>query len=356
MNFSFESPGLSVYFKKMDNYLHLPKFSPILVDLPGPPAVSWYGLMYLLGVVFVYFFVHYHIRTRKIDLEDDQFLEILLRAFLGVIVGGRLGFCFFVEPGYYLRNPLEIFYVWDGGMYFFGGMLLAMLFPVFYIRRIGKNYFDLADLVVIPVPMALGFGRIGNFINGEFWGRPSAVPWAMVFPTVPKDKWFAPGSDELLSFLLKTRIKLPVGTGAINTGPINLPRHPVQLYELVLEGVVLFLILLLFRNTGPSKPRGSVISLFLLLYGLFRFLIEFYREPVEHSAIIAGDWFTISMLFSVPMILLGGFGLLYAYNRNLPNLLYEEGSEFSSVKKSPPASSSLIRKNRKARKQIKRRG
>lgn len=319
----------------MNNHIHLPEFNPILVDLPGPPAISWYGLMYLLGVLFVYFFVFVHIRTRKIDLEDEQFMEILLRAFLGVIVGGRLGFCFFVEPAYYLRHPVEILHVWDGGMYFFGGMMLAMLFPVLYVRKIGKNYFDLADLVVIPAPIALGFGRIGNFINGEFWGRPSAAPWAMVFPTVPRDKWFAPGSEEIREFLLKTGVSLSSGPGggtteAINTALINLPRHPVQLYELVLEGILLFLILLLFRNIGRSKPRGSVTSLFLFLYGVFRFWIEFYREPVEHSAIIAGDWFTISMLFSVPMVLLGGFGLWYAYRRDLPNLLYGEGITVSS--------------------------
>ncbi len=318
----------------MDQYIELPHFDPILIDIPGPPAVSWYGLMYLCGVVFVYLFVHLHIRSKKIDLEEDQFLEVLMLAFLGVIIGGRLGFCFFVEPAYYFQNPAQIFAVWDGGMYFFGGLILAMLLPVFYVRKIHKNYFDIADLVIIPAPMALGFGRVGNFINGEFWGKPSSAPWAMIFPTVPREKWFAPGSETVQNFADSTGIQLPAGQELI-----NLPRHPVQLYELVLEGVILFLLLLLFRNIGHSKPRGAILSMFLLLYGTFRFWIEFYREPVSHSAVIAGDWFTISMLFSVPMVLLGAVGLWISYHYNQPNRLYVQVSNAEQASSHPDYSS-----------------
>ena len=202
-------------------------------------------------------------------------------------------------------------------MFFFGGLILAMFLPFFYLRKTGYNYFDVADFIIIPAPVALAFGRLGNFINGEFWGRPSTAPWAMVFPTVPQDKWFPEGSEPVQLFLNSMGDSSPGGQELI-----NLPRHPVQLYELLLEGVILYFILLLFRNIGPSKPRGSVLSLFLLSYGIFRFWIEFYREPASHSAIIAGDWFTLSMLFSIPMILLGAFGMWFACTKNSTNELY----------------------------------
>ncbi len=296
-------------------YLNVPLFNPIIIDLPGPLALSWYGFMYFLGVVFVYVFVIDHIRRKKISLSKDQFGEILIRIFMGVLVGGRLGFVFFVNPAYYLRNPLQIFAIWEGGMYFFGGFLLAVLFPIPYARKQGMHPFDLADLVIIPVPIALACGRIGNFINGEFWGRVSASPLAMIFDSVPESAWL-PTSEAWVREMAET--------AGIDTagGLVNLPRHPVQLYEFVLEGLVLYVILLLFRNVGREKPRGSVFSLFLLLYGLFRFWVEFYREPVSHSRFIGGDWFTLGMFFTIPMILGGIAGLVLSYRRRQRNELY----------------------------------
>jgi phosphatidylglycerol:prolipoprotein diacylglycerol transferase len=297
--------------------IQVPIFNPILVDLPGPLAVSWYGLMYLMGFVFAYVFVWDHIRRQRVILTNDQFMEILIRIFIGVLVGGRLGFVFFVNPGYYLRNPLQIFAVWEGGMYFFGGFLMALILPWFYIRKQKLNYFDLADFILIPAPIGLAFGRLGNFINGEFWGRPSSSPLAMVFDSVPRSEWLPVSEPWVQKIIDETGMTVLAGQSAV-----NLPRHPVQLYELVLEGVVLYAILLLFRNLGKPKPRGSVASLFLLGYGVFRFWIEFYREPVSHSAIIAGDWFTLSMLFTIPMILGGIVGLIISYRRNEENQLY----------------------------------
>lgn len=297
--------------------LTVPQFNPILLDLPGPLAVSWYGTMYLLGFLFAYVFVEHHIRRGRIVLTSEQFMEVLLRIFLGVLIGGRLGFVLFVSPGYYLQNPLHIFAVWEGGMYFFGGFIAAALFPMPYIRKIGMNYFDLADFIIIPAPMGLAFGRVGNFINGEFWGKPSDSPLAMVFESVGRSDWFDVSQAWVQEIMKNTGI-----TALPGQGTVNLPRHPVQLYELVLEGIVLYAILLLFRNIGKPKPRGSVLSLFMLGYGAFRFWIEFYREPVSHSAIIAGDWFTLSMLFSIPMILLGIAGLIISYRRNQRNELY----------------------------------
>jgi len=324
----------------MIGYIQVPSINPVMIDLPGPMAISWYGVMYLMGLLFAYLFVLYHIRKKRIELDNEQFTDILIRIFLGVIIGGRLGFCLFVNPSYYLRNPLQILAVWEGGMYFFGGLILAMILPYSYIRKIQRNYFDAADLIIIPAPIALAFGRLGNFINGEFWGRPSTAPWAMVFDTVPRSKWFPTDEGWVQDFLAEIGMRVPLSQELV-----NLPRHPVQLYELFFEGVLLFFVLLLFRDIGKPKPRGSILSLFMLTYGVLRFWIEFYREPTSHSAIIAGDWFTLSMLFSVPMVLAGAGGLLLAYTHNKPNLLY------TATSVQTPATSRKNKNKRQRRKQ-----
>ena len=297
--------------------LQVPVFNPHIVDFPGPLAVSWYGFMYLVGFFFVYLFVVDQIRRKKITLDRNQFMEILTWIVVGVLVGGRLGFVLFVNPAYFLNNPLRIFAVWEGGMYFFGGLIVPLIMVYFYVRKRQIAFFDLTDLVLIPVPIGLAFGRVGNFINGEFWGKPAASPLAMIFDSVPRDKWFPASEPWVQEIMNKTGM-----SSVQNQGLVNLPRHPVQLYELVLEGIVLYVILLLFRNIGPPKPRGSVSSLFLLGYGIFRFWVEFYREPVSHSRYIAGDWFTLSMLFTIPMILIGIFGLAFAYRKGQTNKLY----------------------------------
>jgi phosphatidylglycerol:prolipoprotein diacylglycerol transferase len=320
----------------MIGYIQAPNINPVMIDLPGPMAISWYGVMYLMGLLFAYLFVLYHIRRKRIELDNEQFTDILIRIFLGVIIGGRLGFCLFVNPSYYLRNPLRILAVWEGGMYFFGGLILAIILPYFYIRRIRRNYFDVGDLIIIPAPIALALGRLGNFINGEFWGRPSTAPWAMVFDTVPRTNWFPADESWVQEFIAAIGMRVPAEQKLV-----NLPRHPVQLYELFFEGVLLFFVLLLFRNIGKPKPRGSILSLFMLAYGAFRFWIEFYREPTSHSAIVAGDWFTLGMLFSVPMVLAGAAGLLLAFKYNKPNMLY------ISIDQSPAAS--LKYKNKRQR-------
>jgi phosphatidylglycerol:prolipoprotein diacylglycerol transferase len=301
----------------MGSYLTAPVFNPVLLDLPGPLAVSWYGMMYLCGFIFTWLFVGTHIRKNRILMTRDELSNILALIFVGVLAGGRLGFCLFVQPSYYLRNPLEILAVWDGGMYFFGGLLAAMFLPWLYIRKTKLNYLDVADLIIIPAPMALAFGRWGNFINGEFWGKPSRAPWAMVFDTVPLTDRFDAKDPGIAGWIAEIGMETPP------SGLVNLPRHPVQLYELVLEGIILFLILYLFRGLGKPKPRGSVLSLFLAAYGLMRFWIEFYRHPASHSALILGSsWFTISMLFSVPMILAGAAGLVISFRRGVPNAVY----------------------------------
>ena len=305
----------------MKSYLTAPQFNPILLELPGPLAVSWYGMMYLCGFLFAYFFVQRHIKRKQIIMSSDEFSNIIALIFLGVLAGGRLGFCLFVHPAYYLSNPLQILHVWDGGMYFFGGLIAAMFLPWLAIRKTDLNYLDVADLIIIPAPIGLAFGRFGNFINGEFWGKESQAPWAMVFSTVPKSDYFDSSVPWVSEWIAEIGMKVPP------SGLVNLPRHPVQLYELILEGIILFFILLAFRNVGKPKPRGSILSLFLLCYGLMRFWMEFYRFPTSHSAIIAGNWFTLSMLFSVPMVLAGALGLFVSFRKNVPNAVYGNPDE-----------------------------
>ena len=312
----------------MNSYLTAPRFNPILLDLPGPLAVSWYGMMYLCGFLFAYFFVRRHIKRREIVMTQDEFSNFIALIFLGVLVGGRLGFCLFVHPSYYIRHPAQILAVWDGGMYFFGGLLAAMFLPWLAIRKTDLNYLDVADLIIIPAPIGLAFGRFGNFINGEFWGKPSRAPWAMVFDTVPPSDRFDPSLSWVSEWMAE------IGMEAPRSGLVNLPRHPVQLYELVLEGIILFFILLAFRGIGKPKPRGSVLSLFLVGYGLMRFWIEFYRHPTSHSAVIAGNWFTISMLFSVPMVLFGAFGLIWSFRKGVPNAVYGDPTTRAGTKSS----------------------
>ena len=323
----------------MSSYIELPSFNPVIIDLPGPLSLTWYGTMYLCGFLSVYLFVNYQIRKRNVIINQDLISNVMGLGFLGVLLGGRLGFVFFVAPKYYLDNPGLIIRVWEGGMYFFGGLIVAMLLPLITLRKANVNYFDLCDLIVIPAPLALAFGRLGNFINGEFWGKVSRVPWAMIFPTVPDSARFDPADSEIAQWISDAGIGIP------SSGLVNLPRHPVQLYELVLEGIILFFILFLFRNIGRPKPRGSLTSLFIGLYGIMRFWIEFYRHPVSHSALVFdSSWLTVSMLLSIPMILLGVAGLWFSYRKNIPNAIYSE--DFNRKRRdSSEASSSAAKKD-----------
>ena len=256
-----------------------PQFDPIAFSL-GPLSVRWYGLMYL--VAFVQFIVlgRYRIKTRPGLLTVEQLDDLLFYGVLGVIVGGRLGQVLFYEPGYYLTHPLEIFAVWKGGMAFHGGFLGVLIAMGLWSRKHRIAWFDITDFIAPLVPLGLAAGRIGNFINGELWGRVSDpdLPWAMIFP---------------------------------QAGDMQ-PRHPSQLYHVGLEGIALFAILWIF--SGRPRPRAAVSGLFLIGYGCFRFITEFFREP-DHG--IFGQSYTISMgqWLSLPMILLGVAMLLLAYRK-----------------------------------------
>jgi phosphatidylglycerol:prolipoprotein diacylglycerol transferase len=254
-----------------------PQFDPVAVHL-GPLAVRWYGLMYLVGFLLVLLMGRYRIRTQPWrgwsarDLDDMLFLGVL-----GVVLGGRLGYILFYKLSDYVREPLHILYVWEGGMSFHGGFLGVVLAMVWFAHSRAKSWMAITDFIAPLCPLGLGAGRIGNFINAELWGRPTNVPWAMIFPNVDAQ-----------------------------------PRHPSQLYEFALEGLALFALLWWFSSS--PRPAGAVSGLFLLGYGSARFLIEYTREPDSFLGLLAlglsmGQW------LSLPMVFAGAGLLLWSYRK-----------------------------------------
>lgn len=266
-----------------------PQFNPIAFSIGpiellshsfGPLSVRWYGLMYLVAFVQFILLGRYRIKTRPAILNAEQLDDLLFYGMLGVIIGGRLGQVFFYGPAYYLSNPLEIFAVWKGGMSFHGGFLGVLVAMGLWARKQQVNWWDITDFIAPLVPLGLAAGRLGNFINGELWGRvtDASLPWAMIFPQ----------SGDML------------------------PRHPSQLYHIGLEGFALFSMLWLF--SGRPRPRRAVSGVFLIGYGCFRFITEFFREP---DAGIFGQSYTISMgqWLSLPMVLAGVALLVLAYRK-----------------------------------------
>ncbi|MEW9898158.1 prolipoprotein diacylglyceryl transferase [Chitinivorax sp. PXF-14] len=267
-----------------------PQFDPVAIHL-GPMAVRWYGLMYLVGFMLFVALGRYRIKQRP-DLGWDarQLDDLLFYGVLGVILGGRFGYVLFYKFGDYLANPLSILKVWEGGMSFHGGFLGVLVAMWIYGRRTGKGFWQVADFVAPLVPTGLLAGRIGNFINGELWGRVTSpdAPWAMIFPQAAReDIQQAASNPQWLQWLTQFN---------------GLPRHPSQLYQAGLEGLALFLILWFYS----AKPRqaGQVSALFLIGYGAFRFIAEFAREPDSFLGYLSlhlsmGQW------LSLPMIIVG---------------------------------------------------
>lgn len=252
--------------------LTFPGFDPVAFRL-GPVAVHWYGLMYVLAFVVGYRLLLTRLKhppfatiTTPGPWTRDNVSDLMLYLIVGVLAGGRLGYCLFYEPAFYLSHPLNILQVWDGGMSFHGGVLGVALGLGVFARRHHRPFLELGDLLVPVVPVGLAFGRIGNFINGELWGRPAdpGLPWAMVFPSVDQ-----------------------------------VPRHPSQLYEFALEGVLLFIALWLYARRGPA--RGRATALFLFGYGVLRFIVEFTREPDSFLGLLPlgmsmGQWLCLPMI------------------------------------------------------------
>ena len=251
-----------------------PNFDPVVFSI-GPLAVRWYGLMYLTAFGCVWWLGSRRIGKGVAPITREQFDDMIFFGILGVIVGGRLGYVLFYKPAYYLAHPLEVFAVWQGGMSFHGGFLGVLLAMAWFARKTDRRWLDIMDFLAPLVPLGLAAGRLGNFINGELWGRVTDVAWGMVF------------------------------RGA---GP--LPRHPSQLYEMATEGLLLFV--LLWFYSARRRPRGAVSGLFLIGYGLARFACEYTREPDDYLGLLAlgmsmGQW------LSAPMVIAGAIMMAWAY-------------------------------------------
>ncbi|MCF6179316.1 MAG: prolipoprotein diacylglyceryl transferase [Geopsychrobacter sp.] len=253
-----------------------PHFDPVIFQV-GPLAIRWYGLMYLGGFLFGSFWISHLAKGRKLNLSKDSLSDLVFYAVLGVILGGRLGYVVFYNGAFFLEHPLKIFAVWEGGMSFHGGLIGVILAMLLFCRKGKYPVLALGDVIVAAAPIGLGLGRIGNFINGELWGRTTDLPWGMFFPYAG-----------------------------------DLPRHPSQLYEMTLEGVVLFLVL--WQLHRRKAATGVPFFCFFLLYGCFRFLVEFVREPDIQLGYLWGGA-TMGQLLSLPMILFGIIGLLWLRQR-----------------------------------------
>ncbi|MES1981477.1 MAG: prolipoprotein diacylglyceryl transferase [Pseudomonadota bacterium] len=256
-----------------------PQINPVALHL-GPLSIHWYGLMYLIGFMLFLWLGKRRVRSLNRPGWDAKMLDdLLFYGVLGVVIGGRLGEVLFYHPGYYFAHPLEIFAVWQGGMSFHGGFLGVMIAMAIFAHRRKIPWLQLMDFIAPLVPLGLGAGRIGNFINAELWGRPTDLPWGMVFPNVD-----------------------------------DLPRHPSQLYEFALEGIVLFLLLWLYSS--KPRPVGAVSGLFLIGYGSFRFLAEFTRNPDDGIFGLMTFGVSMGQWLSLPMVLAGITMMVWAYRRD----------------------------------------
>lgn len=244
-----------------------PNLNPIAFSI-GPLHVHWYGLMYLLGFVGAWLLANLRIKRYQLDWTMDQVSDLIFYGALGVIIGGRVGYMVFYNTDELLSNPLDLFKIWQGGMSFHGG-LLGVMFALWYcVHKFKKPFWEIADFLAPLVPLGLGAGRIGNFINGELWGRVTNVPWAMVYKHVDEQ-----------------------------------PRHPSELYEFGLEGIALFV--LVWWYASKPRPAGQVSGVFLMGYALCRLIAECFREPDPQLGYIAFGWLTMGQLLSIPMLLIG---------------------------------------------------
>lgn len=258
--------------------LYAPNIDPVAVQI-GPLKVHWYGIMYLIGFGAGWWLGVMRAKRPGSGWKPTEIGDLLFYIALGVILGGRLGYVLFYNLSEYLKHPLEIFYIWTGGMSFHGGLIGVLVAMTLYARHTQRSWLAVTDFIAPLVPIGLGAGRIGNFINQELWGKVTDLPWGMVFRT---------------------------------GGP--LPRHPSQLYEFALEGVALFVILWLY--SAKPRPTGAVSGLFLICYGTFRFIVEFVRLPDTPLGYLAFDWLTMGQVLSVPMVIAGTVLFAQAFRSN----------------------------------------
>ncbi|OIV47022.1 prolipoprotein diacylglyceryl transferase [Sodalis sp. TME1] len=280
------------------HYLAFPQFDPVIFSL-GPVSLHWYGLMYLVGFVFAMWLAVRRANRPGSGWRKEEVENLLYAGFLGVFLGGRIGYVLFYNLPLFLDNPLYLFKVWDGGMSFHGGLIGVIVVMLWFAHRTRRHFFQVADFVAPMVPFGLGAGRLGNFINGELWGRVTTdTPWAMLFPgSREEDLALLPANPQWQALFERYGV---------------LPRHPSQIYEMLLEGVVLFIILNLFIR--KPRPIGSVSGLFLICYGAFRILVEFFRQPDAQLGLFSGV-ISMGQILSLPMILAGVIMMVWAYRR-----------------------------------------
>jgi phosphatidylglycerol:prolipoprotein diacylglycerol transferase len=270
-----------------------PEIDPVIVSIFGL-KIRWYGMMYVLGFLGGWWLARRRSRQSWWQLNEQQVDDLVFYVMMGVILGGRIGYTLFYGWGNIAADPLYLFKIWEGGMSFHGGLAGVLIAMWLYGRKLGRTMWFMTDFVAPFVPLGLGLGRLGNFINGELWGHPApGVPWAM---QVACDG--TPARVELC------QQKLGLAPDVAMTPPL----HPSMLYEAVLEGLVLFVILWLFSS--KQRPYMAISGVFLLFYGLFRFIVEFYRVPDSHLGYLVADWVTMGQVLSAPMII-GGAVLLY---------------------------------------------
>lgn len=267
---------------------------PIAFSL-GPLVVRWYGLAYVLGFVCAAAIIYFVAKRWKLGMSEDNLLTLMVCAIVGVVLGARIGYVLFYGDGYYLSHPLEILAFNQGGMSFHGGLVGLLVGGAVAARMTRIPFLTLADLGSIAAPIGLFFGRCANFVNGELWGAPTSLPWGVVFG----------------------------GTAGV------MPRHPSQLYEALLEGVVLFCVLYILSRKQPPRPQGTFLGVFLVGYGLFRFLIEFVRQPDAQIGYLWGGWLTMGQVLSVPLMVAGACALVYAVRvkkpqKGLPEMIQKQ--------------------------------
>ena len=256
---------------------------PIAFSL-GPITVRWYGIAYLLGFFCAALVIWRLAKRWRVKVDADSLYMIMLCVVIGIILGARLGYVLFYGNGYYFSHPLEILAFNKGGMSFHGGLIGALLAGIAAARLTGIPYLTLADMGCVAAPLGLLFGRLANFVNGELWGAPTDLPWGVVFG------------------------------GAAG----SMPRHPSQLYEALLEGVVIFCVLFALSRKVPPRPRGTFLGIFLSMYGAFRFLVEFVREPDVQLGYLWGGWLTMGQVLSLPLVAVGIAVLVYAIRMKKP--------------------------------------
>jgi phosphatidylglycerol:prolipoprotein diacylglycerol transferase len=260
-------------------YIDFPEISPVIFSI-GNLSLRWYALAYLIGIISVWLLTKRNIAKYNISISTEQLDDIVFYSTLGVILGGRIGYILFYGKDYFFNNPLEIFAIWHGGMSFHGGIIGVIIGLLYFCNKYKINFLKITDLVALYVPIGIFLGRIANFINDELWGRVSTVPWAVKFPS-----------------------------GGY------LPRHPSQLYEAITEGLLMFIILnLLWKKEFVRTHYGIISSIFLIIYGISRICMEFFREPDAQIGFIVNN-ITMGQLLSLPFLILG----LYILNKSIKN-------------------------------------